>query len=68
MKVAENVSPVETSGLQTIHGFTIKANAKAFKALSSTLYANKPVAIIRELCANAVDANIDAGSDRKSVV
>jgi len=43
-------------------GFTIQANAKMFRILSSGLYSNKEKAIIREVSCNAYDANIDAGN------
>jgi hypothetical protein len=39
----------------------IQASAKAFEILSSGLYSNAPLAIIRELCANAKDSHIAAG-------
>jgi len=45
-----------------VNNAMIKANAKAFQVLSSNLYTNKPLAIIRELCANALDAHIAAGN------
>jgi len=41
--------------------FTIKATAKSFNILSSTLYANKIRAIIRELSCNAYDSHVAAG-------
>lgn len=53
---------LETSeGLQ-VKGFSIDINnAKAFDILSSALYKNKPLAIIRELSCNAYDAHVAAG-------
>ena len=42
--------------------FTILANAKVFRILSSGLYSNKEKAIIREVSCNAYDANVDAGN------
>lgn len=52
---------VETSGLTDTGAFTIKQSPKAFQILSSGLYSNKPLAIIRELSCNAYDAHVMAG-------
>jgi hypothetical protein len=41
--------------------FTIQASGTAFRVLSDGLYANKIEAIVRELCCNAVDAQVSAG-------
>ncbi len=41
--------------------FSIAVNANSFKILSSNLYSNKPLAIIRELSANAIDAHKSIG-------
>lgn len=41
--------------------FTVKTTAKAFKILSSTLYADKIEAIVREISCNARDSMIAAG-------
>lgn len=41
--------------------FTINASPKAFQILSG-MYQNKPLAILRELCANALDAHTAAGN------
>ena len=43
------------------HNFTIKASAKAFSVLASNLYSDKPLAIVRELSANAFDSHVAAG-------
>jgi hypothetical protein len=45
----------------TEHNFTIKASAKAFTILAGSLYSDKPLAIIRELCCNAYDSHVEAG-------
>lgn len=42
--------------------FQIANSAKAFQILSDALYENKPLAILRELVANAVDAHVAAGT------
>jgi hypothetical protein len=49
------------SNIEQRHAFTIKANAKAFKLLSSNLYSDKPLAIVRELGCNALDSHVAAG-------
>jgi hypothetical protein len=41
--------------------FTIKATAKSFNILASTLYSNKIRAVIRELSCNAYDSHVAAG-------
>ena len=50
-----------TSNIEQRHGFTIKASAKAFKLLSSNLYSDKPLAIVREIGCNALDSHQMAG-------
>ncbi len=50
------------SGVEAEQAFRIKASAKAFKILSSGLYANKIRAIVRELSANAYDAHKEANN------
>ena len=42
--------------------FTIAHSAKAFQILSSNLYTDKPLAILRELSCNALDAHRDANN------
>ena len=42
--------------------FTLRSSPKAFAILSSGLYKNKIRAIIRELCCNAVDSHVAAGT------
>jgi len=49
------------SDVTSTNGFTIKTSAHAFKILSSSLYANKIRAIIRELSTNAYDSHVAAG-------
>lgn len=41
----------------------IEMNATAFEVLSSSIYTDKPLAIVRELCANALDSHRAAGQD-----
>lgn len=50
-------------------GASIMMNAKAFKVLSSTIYANKIGSMVRELYCNAVDShNISGKSDVPAVI
>lgn len=48
---------IEAGGLGEGNSFTIAASAKAFEVLSSNLYKNKPLAVIREITCNAADAH-----------
>lgn len=48
--------------------FKIKANAKAFKILSSNLYKDKILAICRELICNAYDSHVQVGKKDVPVV
>lgn len=53
---------LETSEGLKVQGFSIDvANPKAFEILSSGIYTNKILAIIREISCNAYDAHIAAG-------
>lgn len=49
-----------TSNIDNRQAFTIKASAKAFKLLSSNLYSDKPLAIVREIGCNALDSHFMA--------
>lgn len=53
------------SNIEDRHAFSIKANAKAFRLLSSNLYSDKPLAIMRELGCNALDSHTAAGCPEK---
>lgn len=57
MKVETKTNLIETSGLGSTGGFSIKTTAAAFQLLSSGLYSNKIRAVVRELSSNAVDAH-----------
>lgn len=59
MKIHSNNTKIESNGVLSQSTFSIKQSAKAFKILSSSLYKNKILAIIRELSCNAYDAHID---------
>ena len=56
-----NPSDVSRSGVVAEREFSIKRTSKAFQILSSGLYSNKILAIIRELSCNAWDAHVSAG-------
>ena len=58
MKLRQTNPQVSSNGIIEENAFTIVASAKAFKILSSSLYKNKILAIIRELACNASDAHI----------
>jgi hypothetical protein len=53
---------VVTGGLTEVVAYTIRADAKMFRILINGLYSDKPRAIIRELCTNALDSHVDAGA------
>lgn len=53
---------VAKGGLISENDFTIAATSKAFKILSSSLYKDKILAIIRELCCNAYDSHVMNGN------
>lgn len=55
---------VITSGVDSNTEFTIKNSAKAFHILSTSLYANPKLAILRELGCNARDSHVAAGQTR----
>lgn len=63
MKMAVAERPIERIATsKTESQFTIKATGKAFKILSSGLYKEKVLAIVRELSCNAYDAHVAAGT------
>ena len=45
--------------------FTIESSAKAFQILSSGLYSDKILAVIRELSTNAYDSHVDIANEAK---
>jgi len=57
MFVGNVAEKIESSGLGEGNAFTIAASAKAFEVLSSNLYQNKILAVIREISCNAADAH-----------
>lgn len=61
MKLAVADRPIERIGTKAERHFSIKATGKAFRILSSGLYKEKILAIVRELSCNAYDAHVAAG-------
>jgi hypothetical protein len=64
MKINQNIQEVTTRGGGESNQFSIAMNAKMFNILSSQVYKNKHLAIIRELSANALDAHKEAGNSK----
>lgn len=60
--------PIDRVAIETERKFSIKASAKAFKILSSTIYPDPIAAPIRELATNAADSHKDAGVDEPFLV
>ena len=67
MKVLNVNDPTVTSGLRQ-KSFTIKANSKSFKILSSQIYTDKIGTAPRELGANAIDSHKKADVSKPFVV
>ena len=64
MKIEHTARSVEMEGFdQPEHAFTIENNPLAFKVIASNIYSDKPLAVIRELGCNALDAHRDAGTE-----
>lgn len=61
MKPIESTNNILSTNISGGKDFSIKASAKAFKILSSSIYENKIKAIIREVSCNAVDGHNMAG-------
>lgn len=62
MKLSTSNQTVEISGGVNTGSFSIAMNGKAFRVLSDTLYQNKIGSIVREICCNAYDAHVAAGT------
>jgi len=67
MKLASVHREVEQSGTMQVAKATIKSSPKIFDFFANQTYANKPVAICRELVANAIDAHVAAGCPDRPV-
>ena len=61
MKVNQHVHDVERIGVEGEQEFKIRTTAKAFDILSSGIYSDPIMAVIRELSCNAYDAHVEAG-------
>jgi hypothetical protein len=61
MKLYTDMNFVERSGVGSEATATIKATAKAFDILSTGLYTDPKLAIVRELSCNAYDSHVAAG-------
>jgi len=64
MKLHTNRAYIERGGVQAESSFTIKTNALSFSILSSGLYTDPEMAIVRELSCNAYDAHVAAGNQK----
>lgn len=62
MKLHTERQEVERFGVESESTFSIKTTAKAFDILSSGLYTDPILAIVRELSCNAYDAHVEAGN------
>lgn len=65
MKIEETVVETFSTGTLKTSTASIRASAKAFEILSSSLYSDAITAIVREICANAVDSHKAAKKDKK---
>lgn len=68
MKLAISDNALESNLEGKATTFKIAANAKAFRALSSTLYKEQIWSILRELACNAQDAHIQAGHQKQILI
>lgn len=63
MKLHNSSEKITNTGFKK-KAYTIKESPKAFLILSSSLYSDKPKAIIRELSTNALDSHIESNIER----
>lgn len=61
MRLHTRTHKLERSGVSAEQEFSIKATAKSFEILSSGLYTDPKLALVRELSCNAYDAHVAAG-------
>lgn len=62
MKIKQEDRTIRRSGKMPEKAFGIAATAKAFDILSSKLYTDARLAIVRELSTNAYDSQVEAGT------
>jgi hypothetical protein len=67
MRIESVARELEQSGTMQVSRATIKATPKIFDFFANQTYANKPIAIFRELVANAIDAHVAAGTPNRPV-
>lgn len=67
MRLATVHDPIQSSGLGESNTFSIAASSKAFEILSSNLYQNKILAVVREISCNAADAHTSVGKSFDSI-
>ncbi len=65
MKLAEQTREVTKYGVEQESEFDMANNAFAFDLLSSKIYQDVPLAIVRELSTNALDSHIEAGNPER---
>lgn len=65
MQLPSTASTVEMDGSFDSADFQLDVNQHAFSILSSGLYSDRYLAIVRELCCNAWDAHVAAGTTDK---
>lgn len=58
MKLQQVKDDIEYQGVESTQTFSIKASVQAFEILSSGLYSDKILAIVRELSCNAQDSHV----------
>lgn len=68
MLMNKEVEAIQSAGLGKGNNFTIAASPKAFEILSSNLYQNKTLAVIREISCNAADAHAMVGKSLKDII
>lgn len=65
MKIEQNENQVIRSAAFEERKFTIKSNSHAFEILSSRIYTDPILAVVRELSTNAYDAHVEAFKESK---